>query len=276
MEVTKSLSNLIKYYNFNVTEDKKRLVESDSRVGNFIPGLLTHGEVEVRDKEREEFDEEFPEEMFAEKEEKQENTLNNKEILDAAHEQAGKILEQAKKDAEKLVEQAKITAELEKEKILEEGKRAGYKDGLVQANDEVASQKEELEQRAQQLEEKYQQLVEQLEPDFVKLVISLVKKLTGVLVEDKKDIILYLMEQSLKNLGKTMKLVIRVSADDVEMVRNEQERLLEFVDKDCEMEIVLDSTLKKNQCLLEADKQIIDCSLDVQMQSLIENLKMMM
>jgi len=275
--VTKSLSNLIKYYNFNVTEDKKRVVESDSRVGNFIPGLLTHGEVEVRDKEREEFDEEFPEEMFAEQEEQEQgNAIKNEEILDAAHEQAGKILEQAKKDAEKLVEQAKITAELEKEKILEESKKAGYKDGLVQANDEVASQKEELEQRAQQLEEEYQQLVEQLEPDFVKLVINLVKKLTGVLVEDKKDIILYLMEQSLKNLGKTMKLVIRVSADDVEMVRNEQERLLEFVDKDCEMEIVLDSTLKKNQCLLEADKQIIDCSLDVQMQSLIENLKMMM
>ena len=242
------------------------MVESDSRVGNFIPGLLTHGEVEVRDKEREEFDEEFPEEMFAEQEEQEHgNAIKNEEILDAAHEQAGKILEQAKKDAEKLVEQAKITAELEKEKILEESKKAGYKDGLVQANDEVASQKEELEQRAQQLE-----------PDFVKLVINLVKKLTGVLVENKKDIILYLMEQSLKNLGKTMKLVIRVSADDVEMVRNEQERLLEFVDKDCEMEIVLDSTLKKNQCLLEADKQIIDCSLDVQMQSLIENLKMMM
>ena len=63
--------------------------------------------MEVRDKEREEFDEEFPEEMFAEQEEQEHgNAIKNEEILDAAHEQAGKILEQAKKDAEKIVKDA--------------------------------------------------------------------------------------------------------------------------------------------------------------------------
>ena len=60
------MSNLIKYYTFHVTEDEKRLVESDEKVNGFIPGIFTHGEVEVRDLEREEFDQEFPEEMFGE------------------------------------------------------------------------------------------------------------------------------------------------------------------------------------------------------------------
>ena len=47
------MSNLIKYYNFNVTEDNKRVLENDTLVAGFVPGLLTHGEVEVRDLERE-------------------------------------------------------------------------------------------------------------------------------------------------------------------------------------------------------------------------------
>ena len=268
MEVTRSLSNLIKYYNFNVTKDNKRIVEGDSRVGSFIPGLVTHGEVKIQDddKEREEFNREFPEEMFPEKEEQE--TVSQQESLIEAQEEANKIIEQAQQKAQELIEQAKITAELEREKVLEEGKKAGYKDGLVQANDEVASQREELERRAQR--------VEKLEPDFVKLVIGLVKKMTGILVEDKKDIILYLMERSLKNLEKTERLVIRVSAEDMELVRKKQEELMTYVNENCEVEIIMDSSLGKNQCRLEADKQIIDCSLDVQLQGLIEDLKLMM
>lgn len=269
------MSNLIKYYTFHVTEGEKRLVESDEKVNGFIPGILAHGEVEVRDLEREEFDQEFPEEMFGGNESKQENVISE-EVLEQAHEQAGAILEDAQKEAEKLVEQAKVAAEFEKEKILEESKKAGYKDGLVQANEELASQRKELEERREQLEIEYQQLVDDLEPNFVRIVMGLVKKLTGVLVEDKKDIIMYLMEQSLKNLGKTSSLVIRVSEADIGMVQGAQQRITELISDNCEFDIVVDSSLEQNQCIIEADKQIIDCSLDIQMKGLMEDLKMMM
>ena len=84
------------------------------------------------------------------------------------------------------------------------------------------------------------------------------------------------MERSLKNLEKTERLVIRVSAEDMELVRKKQEELMTYVNENCEVEIIMDSSLEKNQCRLEADKQIIDCSLDVQLQGLIEDLKLMM
>lgn len=269
------MSNLIKYYTFHVTEDEKRLVESDEKVDGFIPGILAHGEVEIRDLAREEFDQDFPEEMFEDNESKQESAMSE-ETLEQANEQAGMLLEEAQKEAKKLIEQAKVSAEFEKEKILEESKKAGYRDGLVQANDELASQRKELEERKEQLELEYRQLVDELEPNFVRIVMGLVKKLTGILVEDKKDIILYLMEQSLKNLGKTSSLVIRVSEADIEMVEGAQERIAELISDNCELEIVMDSSLEQNQCIIEADKQIIDCSLDVQMKGLMEDLKMMM
>ena len=123
------MSNLIKYYNFNVTEDDKRLLEGDERVGEFIPGIFSCGEVQVRDMEREEFDEEFPEEMFDEPE--QEEIQDPEILLSQAKEQADTILEDARMEAEKMVEQAKVTAEFEKERIIEESRKSGYKDGLV-------------------------------------------------------------------------------------------------------------------------------------------------
>ena len=270
------MSNLIKYYNFNVTEDDKRLLEGDDHVEAFIPGILSHGEVEVKDAEREAFDEEFPEEMFENTEKVTKEVIDPDALLAEAHEQAGIILENAQAEAEKLLEQAKVTAEFEKEKVLEESRKAGYKDGLVTANDEVAAEKEELEQRREQLEQEYQQLVDELEPNFVHLVMGLVKKLTGVLVEDKKDIILYLMDQSLKNLGKTSSLVIHVSKEDISVVLDHQEKIREIVPAECEFEIMQDAALGQNQCILEADRQIIDCSLDVQMKGLLEDLKMIL
>lgn len=270
------MSNLIKFYNFNVTEDDKKLLDLDSQVGTFIPGILSHGEVEVRDLEREEFDAEFPEEMFEQSAEEEENPLLPDELLADAHEQAGIILENAKAQADEIIEQAKVTGEFEKNRIIEEGRKLGYQEGLIKANDELADQRQELENRTQQLEEEYQQLVSELEPNFVKLVMGLVRKLTGVLVEDKKEIILYLMEQSLRNLGKVKHMVIRVSAEDIELVTAAEEEIRAIIGEECEIEFFSDTHLRKNQCMLEMDNQVIDCSLDVQLQGLMEDLKMLM
>ena len=268
------MSNLIKYYNFNVTEDDKHLVSNDDKVSGFIPGLFSRGEVEVRYLEREEFDEEFPEEMFAEEEEQEEE--NAEVILQRAKEESERILEEARLEANRIVEQAKATAQFEQETIREESRKAGYKDGLLQANEEVASQKKELELRSAQLEEQYEKMFQEIEPDFVKLVMKLVTKLTGVIVEDRQGIVTYLMERSLKNLGKTSSLVIRVSEEDIELVRQSQERIYEIVHGEFELDIVCDPAMTKNQCMIEADKQIIDCSLDVQLQGLLEDLKMLL
>ena len=277
--MTRSLSNLIKYYNFNVTQDEKKLIDFDSKVDNFIPGILSHGEVEVRNLEREEFDAEFPEELFSENEDEKNMDFSEEaisELLVDAHKQAENILKKARAQAEELVEQAKISAEIEKNKLLEESRKMGYQEGLIQANDEVAAEREELEGYRVQLENDYQQLVETLEPNFIQLVIDLIKKITGVLVEDKKDIIIYLIEKSLNNIGKTKELQLRVSSEDIDMVTNAEEKIKNIVGEECEVYVIQDASLKQNQCIIEADNHIVDCSLNVQMNGLLEDLKMMM
>ena len=270
------MSNLIKFYNFHVTEDDKRLLDSDSKVDNFIPGIISHGEVEVKNLDREEFDGEFSEEMFEDTSETQEEGLLPDELLKDAHEQADIILEKARAQAEEIIEQAKVTGEFEKKKVIEDGRKLGYQEGLVKANDEVAAQKEALENEKMQLENDYQQKVAELEPTFVELVMGIVKKITGVLVEDRKDIILYLMEQSLNNLGKVKQLVVRVSPEDVDLVQSKEEEIRDMVGSTCNLEILSDEKLGKNQCILDMDNQIIDCSLDVQLQGLMEDLKMLL
>lgn len=259
-----------------MTEEDKKVLDFDSQMGNFIPGILTHGAVEVHDLEREQFDAEFPEEMFEETQQEEEVMMMPDELLEKANMEADKLIKNAQSEAAKIIEQAKVTAEFEKNKAMEEGEKLGYQQGLVKANDELAAQREELEERTQQLEQEYEQLVNELEPNFVKLVMGIVKKLTGILVEDKKEIILYLMEQTLKNLGKVKQLVIRVAAEDFELVTAAKDKIRAIIGGECQLDIFSDEKLMKNQCVLELDNQIIDCSFDVQLEGLMEDLKLLM
>lgn len=271
--MTKSLSNLIKYYNFNVTEDDKKLIDMDHRVENFIPGIITHGEVEIRDLEREEFDAEFPEGMFEKEDTIKEQELSSAELLATTHDQAAQILEQAQREAEQILEQARVAGEFEKNRIIEEGRKLGYQEGLIKANEELANQKKALENKEEELESHYQQMIADLEPNFTELVIELVKKLTGVFAE--RDVVIFLMEQALDKIGRCKAIKVRVSQDDIENVNASKEALLNIVGNQCQFDVLADVGLQKNQCVIETENQIVDCSLDVQLDSLIEDLKLL-
>ena len=267
------MSNLIKYYNFNVTEEDKKLIDMDNRVKSFIPGIITHGEVEVRDLAREEFDAEFPEEMFEQEPAEQEQMLTPDELIAMAQQQAEQIIEQANKEAEQIIEQAKVTGEFEKNRIIEEGKKLGYQEGLVKANDELASQKKALEDKEVELETHYQQMISDLEPQFTELVISIVKKLTGVYAE--REVVVFLMEQALHRIGRCTAVKARVAQEDVDSINASMNIFLEIVGNQCQFDVIADSGLQKNQCVIETENQIVDCSLNVQLDSLIEDLKLL-
>lgn len=267
------MSNLIKYYNFNVTEEDKKVIDMDRCVGTFIPGIVTHGEVQVRDMEREEFDAEFPEEMFEQEQIEEEQELSPDELLAVAHRQAEEILQQAKSEAEEIVEQGKVAGEFEKNRMIEEGRKRGYKEGLIKANEELAGQKKDLENREEELETQYQQMIAELEPGFTELVIELVKKLTGVFAE--RDIVVYLMEQALGKIGRCNSIKVRVSQQDIDSVNDSIDTFLGIVGNQCQFDVMADAGLQKNQCVIETENQIVDCGLEVQLDSLIEDLRLL-
>lgn len=47
------------------------------------------------------------------------------------------------------------------------------------------------------------------------------------------------------------------------------------VSEGVEFDITEDDSLKENQCIIETDQRIIDCSLDVQLQNLKDQIKML-
>ena len=232
------MSNLIKSVYFQMDQDDTRVINSDDHVVQFAPELLQQVEASsVNDPEETEPVGEFQQGM---------NVLNMEDVR-----------------------------EEERARVQEEGRNAGFEQGQAEAlkhlQEETLRQQEQFEQQQQKLKEQE----EALEPKYAELMGALIEKITGVLCEDKKDVIVYLIHQALNQLEKTKSVTLRVSKPDMLTVSAQKEQLRSCVSGEVDFDITEDDSLQENQCIIETDQRIIDCSLDVQLQNLKDQIRML-
>lgn len=187
--------------------------------------------------------------------------------------EAGVIIENAKNKAARILDEAKLEAAKIKENAFREASSKGYDEGLKKACQEVEKLKQELEEQKIRQEREYESKLSQIEGKVADLIASLVTKITGILVEDKNDIILYLVEKGLRAYDNLDSYNIRVSSYDYDLLLTKKEYLEGIVG--CGIQISQDSSLEKNQCLIESENKVIDCSLNVQLDNLVNDLKLL-
>lgn len=283
------MSNLIKYAYFNMNGQDKRVIDSDSRKEEY-PELYSRPKkngAEFKGFKFADLTEE--EEMNAILQEPSEefteglNVISMEQIVDeemqkvsgAAHEEAEEIINAARIQADVIIQEAQNQADDIRKQAFEEGKLQGIEEGNVQVLYEIGQKKEELEA---EFNEKLQQLMqyqESIEPRFADIMISLINKITGILCEDKKDIIVYLIDNAVNNLEKTKTINLRVSKVDVPVVSANKALFMSKLSPGVEFDIIEDSSLEQNQCIIETDNKIIDCGLNTQIDNLCEHIKML-
>lgn len=194
-------------------------------------------------------------------------------IEDEQREKAEAIVDKAKKQAADILEEAKVEASKLKETTLREAMTKGYEDGINKGNQEIEQIKSKLKESERQQKAEYQSMLEGVEGQVSEIIASLITKLTGILVEDKMDIINYLVEKTLLKNNELESYTIRVSDEDFNALSSKKKHIEEIVGK--EIQIISDTALSKNQCLIETENKIIDCSLDVQLNNLITDIRML-
>ena len=275
-------SNIVKWNYINFEKEEKHIINSDSRVELLaeilsVPTNTAKAVVKVAEgKGNLNYGEGFKAGLFAE------DVTEEVQVDEALEEQkrellkeAEEVLAKARMEAEEILASARMEAEEIKESAYALGKNDGYNDGLAAGQAELTALEANLKEQAREWEEEYNQKISEAEPKFVAIMLSLIEKITGVVVENKKDIILHLVHNAMRQIRKSEKYVIHCSSEDYSLLESEKERLCSAVGTTGEVEILEESWFVKNQCIIEADSSIIDCSLDVQMKNLIENLKLL-
>ena len=185
--------------------------------------------------------------------------------LQQAQEQADAIIQDAQQQADAIISQAQ-----------EEGHRQGYEAGYQEGVAAAESLKAEIEQQRGDLEAEYQQIVDGIEPEMVDVLTQIYEHVLGIELRENKGIILHLLKTTLSRIEPGNNLIVHVSSDDYDDVIDERASLEACITSpSTTMEIIEDPLLKENECMIESDSGIFDCSLGVELSELSRKLKML-
>ena len=200
--------------------------------------------------------------------------------------QAAASLENTNAEAERIIEEARLQAEQiiadankNADAAFEEAKQNGYYEGNEKAQEEMNIKQAQLEaefnNKRKELEQEYNNLKESIEPELVEVITDVFRKVTGVVAEDNQEIILHLINDVMHNADGSRDYVIKVSPDDYKFLVNNQGKIYCAMSREVNIDIVEDATLERNQCMIETNTGIFNCSLDIELNNLIKNIKLL-
>ncbi len=191
-------------------------------------------------------------------------------------EQAQAELEAAREEAEQIKRMASAEVAKEKQAAAEEGRRIGYDEGYQMAQSEADRMRRELEEERSRMEAEYEQLIEDLEPQFIDTITAVYNHVFQVSLENEKDILVHLIETTLRKVESSRTFIVHVSKEDYDYVNTRKKTLAEnTIGERGIVEVIEDITLHKNECMIETDGGIFDCGVGTQLEELTTKLKLL-
>ncbi|WP_026660388.1 FliH/SctL family protein [Butyrivibrio sp. AC2005] len=213
--------------------------------------------------------------------------INLEEIQAQIDEQIRMAEEEAKQivdDANSQAEQIKNQAEQIKNQAMEEGRSAGYEEGYNQAIQKATAEIEQMRAEAEaeitrereKQQADFQQLVASIEPDMVDTLTQIYEHVFNVEFRENKDIVLHLIKTTLGKMENGTNVILHISSDDYDVVTDEKATLEEaMASPNSTLEIIEDPLLKENECIIESDGGVFDCSLGVELSEVARKLKLL-
>lgn len=269
------MSNLLKYNSIVIKDSNNYIIDSNQKVIDKInsikKNIIATNVMNPNPPDADGFVSGLSAQVVEELTDSDENAATQEDLTL----QTPEILDNARREGEEIVAQAHREAE----QFIEVMKNEGYDQGLKAGAEEVENRKRQLEEeynlKREELDKEYQAKVADIEPKLVDTFINVFSNVTHTIAEDKKDMIIYLINSVMNNVDTCKEFVIHVSTDDYRFAINNQNLITGALSKEVHIEISEDSTLSRNECLIETDSGVFDCSLDVQLSNLIKDIKLL-
>lgn len=196
--------------------------------------------------------------------------------LEEIEAEAESMLEEARAEAERILEDARSQGVTLRADAVEEGTRQGYEEGYQKGMAEADGLKQELAERRRELEAEYDALLENLEPRFIETITDIYSHIFGVDLMDNRDILVHLIDSTLRKVESSRTFIVHVSADDYPHVNMQKQALVEGAAAGRGLiEIIEDIALSKGDCLIETDGGIFDCGIGTQLEELTKKLRVL-
>lgn len=269
-----SLSNLLKQCFVVSQQDGKRIINADERYVNKSVPINTPEQVYQEDMVpgSEEILDGFlaglnAEEVYAEPE------IAPEDLLAQARAEAEAIVAAAQAEAIRISDDARLEAE----KLFEKSKLEGYNEGSSKLRAEVADEKarmqEELIELKHQLKDEHMKKMEVMESDIIDAVIKVFRHVFNIQFDNKKQILLYLVHNTLMNVEVGKEFHIRVSSANYKFFESRIGDIKEKIGNDIDIEIVNDMTLGAEDCIIETESGVFNCGIDMELANLEKDIR---
>lgn len=150
-----------------------------------------------------------------------------------------------------------------------EGRKQGYQEGLANAQ-------AEFEAKQKSLEAEYEELVRKLEPQMVDAITDVYEHVFNINLDSLKGLVMNLALACIQKVEGSSSYMVHVSPADYPFVSMQKNELAEVMgNRNATLDIIEDQVLKKNSCMIETDIGVFDCGLDMQLDGLKKELKLL-
>ena len=189
--------------------------------------------------------------------------------LEEIRAQAQQMIDDAQAHIDEMQQAAESEIEAKRRWAMEEGKKEGYGEGYRKGIAEADVMKQQLIAEKQQLEEEYERLIEELEPKFIDAITAVYSHIFGVELMDNRDILVHLVDSTLRQVESSRTFIVHVSKEDYPFVNMQKQSLAEGAAAGRgTVEIIEDITLGQGECMIETEGGIFDCGIDTQLTEL--------
>jgi len=271
-----SLSNLFKQHSFVALDTEKRIINADERY--FSQNSVDSNVIHMN---------QFQENGAPGSEEILDGFLAGLEVEEVNVEPQPtpeEILEEARIEAENLIAQAQAealqiadAARKEAQMLYEQKKVEGYNAGAVQLQAEmdakVTQLENEYEAKQQELQSAYESRMNTLETDIVDVMISVFHKVFHVQFDNKKQILLHLIKDTLLGVDAGKDFHIRVAEANYKFIESHVADIKEKIGNDVNIDVINDRTLGENDCMIETQTGVFNCGIDMVLDNLEKDIK---
>lgn len=158
----------------------------------------------------------------------------------------------------------------------EDGYAQGHEEGLHSLDEERKALEAEYQEKMQALDEAYQQQIDEMEPKFIDILTSVYEHVLKIDLKNNREMIVHLISDAMKNIEGKTGFMVHVSKEDYPYVSMQKKELVAGCGVDVnEVEIVEDASLHKNECIIETDGGVFDCSLGTQLDALKDEIQLL-
>lgn len=194
-----------------------------------------------------------------------------KRKLEALKAESADIIVRANDQAENI----KQMAELMRDNLMEEFSNAGYAEGKLKAEKEINDLISSYEERKALLEADYEKKISGLGPKYASLVKACVRKITGHVVEDYDDVLINIVKTAFSEPSGDLSYIVHIPSASFELAKSKREELEACLKGGARLDLIEDSLIAPDQCIIETENGILDCSLGVQLTNLERELDLL-